>query len=217
MPGYQEGMPPDMLSAQQGHQSAAAGLGQAAPAAAPPPMQQQPAAPAASQADLGSFAASALLAAERQQHVQRPQQPGAAQGAAALGLPQQQGRAQQAQRQEQGQAPEGLPDDVQHPLTVPVSAVAAGWAPDRSGRAPTGSGQCVHLPPGSLLPAGAALARGTSLPLALGSSFSAFLGWEVAACKQQTAVAALFIFDSRPELAEVPSGCASVLHPPSPQ
>ncbi|KAL4419545.1 hypothetical protein ABPG77_006876 [Micractinium sp. CCAP 211/92] len=139
MPGNSEGMPPDMLSAQQGHQPAAAGLGQAAPTAAPPPLQQQPAAPAASQADLGSFAASALLAADRQQHVQRPQQLGAAQGAAALRPPPQQGHEQQAQGQEQGQVPEEVLDDAQHPLTVPVSAVAAGWAPDRSGRAPTGS------------------------------------------------------------------------------
>lgn len=39
----------------------------------------------------------------------------------------------------------GAGDDERHPLTMAVSAVAAGWAPDRSGKAPTGSGECQGL------------------------------------------------------------------------
>ena len=64
-------------------------------------------------AAMGSWAASAV-----QQHA-APPAPG--------GIQQ-----QQQQHDSEGQ---------QHPLTMPVSAVAAGWAPDRSGAAPTGSGE----------------------------------------------------------------------------
>lgn len=150
MPGWTDAPPAEAYSAQQHASAPAAGLGQAAaatqPWAAPQPwtagmeaapavwaegthagLEAQHAAPAtlaaaplppqqagptaASQAVAGSFAASALLRAERQQQVQGPPSQG-----------------------------EG--DEPQHPLTVTVSAVAAGWAPDRSGRAPTGSGPC---------------------------------------------------------------------------
>ncbi|KAL4431480.1 hypothetical protein ABPG75_006736 [Micractinium tetrahymenae] len=128
-------MPPAHPEAQDTRATAAAA------AAVPPPLQQQAAtSAAASQAAMGSFAASALMSAERQQQVQRLQQLGAAREAA-LRHPPQQGHAQHAQQapQQQGQASRGDADEQQHPLTVPVSAVAAGWAPDRSGRVPTGS------------------------------------------------------------------------------
>lgn len=126
-----------------------------APAAAPLSLPAQAAERAALQADAASFAASALLTAERQQQLQRLQQLGAAQEAAALQQERQQGHAEQAQQAQQSQEQqEGEGDDAQHPLTVPVSAVAAGWAPDRSGSTPTGSGAplcmlhlagCSHL------------------------------------------------------------------------
>ena len=75
-----------------------------------------------------SFAASAVQAAAA------PTAAGPASAQAAAGQPprqQQQGRQVQAQEGEQDQ----------HPMMLPVSAVAAGWAPDRGGKAPTGSGE----------------------------------------------------------------------------
>lgn len=70
-----------------------------------------------------SFAASAVRAAA----------PIAPQPAAAAASVVQPPRQQQA-AQEGGE---------QHPMMLPVSAVAAGWAPDRAGKAPTGSGERV--------------------------------------------------------------------------
>ncbi|PRW20348.1 sec-independent translocase -like [Chlorella sorokiniana] len=86
------------------------------------PQQQQAA------AGLGaSFAASALQAA-------------AAPAAAAAGSASANTAAAQPllqQQQQRVQAQEGEQD--QHPMMLPVSAVAAGWAPDRAGKAPSGS------------------------------------------------------------------------------
>ncbi len=87
-----------------------------------PPFQQQQSAAA-----LGaSFAASALQASAA-----APQVPGPGAAPTAAQPPRQQMQAQQGQ--ELG--------EEQHPLMLPVSAVAAGWAPDRAGKAPTGSGE----------------------------------------------------------------------------
>ncbi|EFN51635.1 hypothetical protein CHLNCDRAFT_55034 [Chlorella variabilis] len=68
---------------------------------------------------MGSWAASALPAAVAQAAGQRSQPP--------------------PQQQQQPRVDEGAGEQQAHPLTVPVSAVAAGLAPDRSGTAPTGS------------------------------------------------------------------------------
>lgn len=70
---------------------------------------------------MGSWAASALPAAVAQAAGQRSQPP--------------------PQQQQQPRVDEGAGEQQAHPLTVPVSAVAAGLAPDRSGTAPTGSGE----------------------------------------------------------------------------
>jgi hypothetical protein len=56
----------------------------------------------------------------------------------------------QQQFQQHTQQQQDSEAQQQHPLTMPVSAVAAGWAPDRTGAAPTGSGalriDCVGAP-----------------------------------------------------------------------
>jgi hypothetical protein len=58
-----------------------------------------------------------------------------------LQFSQQQPPMQQNQPLQQMGRGEGAEGQQAHPLTVPVSAVAAGLAPDRSGTAPTGSGE----------------------------------------------------------------------------
>ena len=120
------------------------GSGGSAVAAAGGAEQQQAAAPPppVQQQQFGapSFAVSALqppAPAQQQQLVQRP-------------------RSQQ--QQADGEAP--------HPATMPVSAVAAGWAPDRAGQTPTGSGAALGWRAGGR-GAGCAWLPPTALPLLL--------------------------------------------------
>lgn len=120
-----------------GYQSSAATTQQHSAAAAPsaaattamPQRQQQQAAAAATEA---SWAASAVLSAERQAQVQHLQQLGAAREAVPVPGQQQ----QQSQHAKHGGS---MADEEAHPLTMHVSAVLAGLAPDRAGRAPSGS------------------------------------------------------------------------------
>ena len=98
----------------------------------PLPQQQQAAAAAA-------WAPDPAAAMQQQQQQQAPSFAASAlQGAAATrpapgqGAPEAPPPPRQAQAGEEGE---------QHPMTIPVSAVAAGWAPDRAGKAPSGSGE----------------------------------------------------------------------------
>lgn len=114
---------------QPGHESSAA----ADPLAA----SGQPAAGGGEQQQQLQALQLQLQALQQQQatHAQRPA------GSFAASAVQAAPAAAAPRRQQAAAAAAAATPGEQHPLTMPVSAVAAGWAPDRTGQAPSSSGQ----------------------------------------------------------------------------